>query len=200
MQFKHGNLVQTTISSLAASGLSPRRFEFEITETVLLSNTEEVLRALHQLRALGVRIALDDFGTGFSSLSYLRTFPFDKLKIDQSFLQDLVSKPESKAIVNAISALGRSLGMTTTAEGVETAEQLRLIREQGYTEVQGYFFSPPVTAVEAVRLLQKPDQFRDDSRPIPPSAVADVPVDAHCEHETGAALAMMYRRVAFRQA
>ena len=111
---------------------------------MLLVESELTLQTLHRLRELGVSISMDDFGTGYSSLSYLRSFPFDKIKIDQSFVKDLSAKEDSRAIVTAVIGLGRSLGMSTTAEGVETEAQLDLVREQGCTEVQGFLFSPPL--------------------------------------------------------
>ena len=141
MQFRSRNLVQAVISALAHSGLSPRRLELEITESVFLAETEANLAMLHQLRDLGVSISMDDFGTGYSSLSYLRSFPFDKIKIDRSFVKDLVERPDCLAIVRAISGLGRSLNITTTAEGVETDEQLDWLRAEGCNEVQGFLFS-----------------------------------------------------------
>src|SRR6202042_791781 len=113
VQFRSRNLVQAVISALAHSGLSPRRLELEITESVFLAETEANLAILHQLRELGVRISMDDFGTGYSSLSYLRSFPFDKIKIDRSFVKDLAERPDCVAIVRAISSLGRSLNITT---------------------------------------------------------------------------------------
>ncbi len=142
-QFRGSSLVQTVLSALEESGLSPRRLELEITETALLVDNEHTIATLNQLRALGVRIAMDDFGTGYSSLSYLRSFPFDKIKIDRSFIKDLCEKPDCAAIVRAVTGLAAALGMATTAEGVETIEQLRRIREQGCTEVQGYYFGRP---------------------------------------------------------
>jgi EAL domain-containing protein (putative c-di-GMP-specific phosphodiesterase class I) len=112
---------------------------------------------LQQLRELGVRIAMDDFGTGYSSLAYLQKFPFDKIKIDRSFVRDVMDKPESMAIVRAVTGLGRSLGMITTAEGVETADQLEQVRREGCAEVQGYLFSRPKPAHELGALLQQLD-------------------------------------------
>jgi EAL domain-containing protein (putative c-di-GMP-specific phosphodiesterase class I) len=120
---------------------------------VLLQNSEATLETLHELRAQGVRISLDDFGTGYSSLSYLRSFPFDKIKIDRSFVQELASRDDSMAIVRAVAGLGRSLGIVTTAEGVETEEQLELLRREGCTQAQGYLFSPPRPAAEVERML-----------------------------------------------
>jgi len=145
-QFKSDRLVETIMSALANSGLSAKRLEIEITEGVLLEESEKTLRTLHRLRGLGVRVSMDDFGTGYSSLSYLRSFPFDKIKIDRSFVRDLSSKPDGDAIIRAIAGLGKSLGMITVAEGVETSEQLQRIRDEGCTDVQGYFISRPVPA------------------------------------------------------
>jgi diguanylate cyclase (GGDEF)-like protein len=144
IQFKSPHLVDTVFSALAASGLSARRLELEITESVLLKNNAATLDILHKLRGLGVRIALDDFGTGYSSLSYLRSFPFDEIKIDRCFVSDLSeAREDALAILRAVAGLGTSLGIATTAEGVETKEQLERVREEGCTEMQGYFFSPP---------------------------------------------------------
>lgn len=153
VQFRNKTLVLAVVSALAASGLRPDLLELEITETVLMNNNEATLAALHQLRALGVRISMDDFGTGYSSLSYLRSFPFDKIKIDQSFVRDLAERPDSIAIIRAVAGLGQSFGMTTTAEGVETQEQLDQMRAEGCSEVQGYFYSRPVPASEIAQLL-----------------------------------------------
>ncbi len=143
MQFYGGDLVETVRDALAAAGLSPSRLELEITESALLEHDEHVLAALHRLRALGVRIALDDFGTGYSSLSYLRSFPFDKIKVDQSFVREIGKRPDCLAIVRSIADLAQQLGMTTVAEGVETQEQLDAVREAGCTEVQGYLLGRP---------------------------------------------------------
>ena len=153
VQFRNKTLVLAVVSALAASGLRPDLLELEITETVLMNNNEATLAALHQLRDLGVRISMDDFGTGYSSLSYLRSFPFDKIKIDQSFVRDLAERPDSIAIIRAVTGLGQSYGITTTAEGVETQEQLDQMRAEGCSEVQGYFYSKPVPAGEIAPLL-----------------------------------------------
>jgi len=153
VQFRNPSLVPAVFNALAASGLDPRRLELEITETVLLQDCEATLATLHRLRELGVRISMDDFGTGFSSLSYLRSFPFDKIKIDQSFVHDITDNAHSLAIVHAIATLGSRLGMVTTAEGVETIEQLERLRAEGCSEVQGYYFSAPRPANEVPALL-----------------------------------------------
>ena len=154
-QFKGMALVQTVVSALAAASLSPLRLELEITELVLLADSESTLATLNHLRSLGVRIAMDDFGTGYSSLGYLRSFPFDKIKIDRSFIKDICEKSDCSAIVQAVASLGAALGMATTAEGVETVEQLGQIRAIGCTEVQGYFFGRPRPANELPALFRK---------------------------------------------
>ena len=152
-QFRGDDLIDVVANALAASGLPAHRLELEITESVLLANSAETLATLHKMRALGLRIALDDFGTGYSSLSYLRSFPFDKLKIDKSFVWDGTADHGSKLIVRAIISLGKSLGMRTIAEGVETIEQLSLMRAEGCNEAQGFFFSRPVPATDIAATL-----------------------------------------------
>ena len=139
-------LVGMIARALAESGLTGERLEIEVTESVLLSDEAAVLGALHQIRAMGVRVAMDDFGTGYSSLSQLRSFPFDKIKIDKSFLRAGEDLAGQNAVIRAITALGASLGMSTIAEGVETVEQLQRIRNEGCGSVQGYLFSRPVPA------------------------------------------------------
>jgi len=155
VQFKSPGLVLDVTSALAASGLSARRLELEITESVMLQHTDEVLSTLHQLRALGVRISMDDFGTGYSSLSYLRKFPFDKIKIDQSFVRDVTDRPDSLAIVKAVAMLSSSLGMDTTIEGVETVYQFNMLKVEGCTEVQGYLFSKPRPARDIQKIFDE---------------------------------------------
>jgi EAL domain-containing protein (putative c-di-GMP-specific phosphodiesterase class I) len=155
IQFRSRNLVQTVIAALAHSGLAPTRLELEITESLFLAETEANLAMLHQLRSLGVRISMDDFGTGYSSLATLEAFPFDKIKIDRSFVRDIAERPDSVAIVRAISGLGRSLNISTTAEGVETVDQLDWLRAEGCTEVQGFLFSAARPASEISALLGK---------------------------------------------
>ena len=153
VQFRNPGLMQVIVGALAASGLNPTRLEIEITETVLLQNKEATLAVLHQLRALGVRIALDDFGTGYSSLTYLQSFPFDKIKIDRSFVKDITENSGSLNIVRAVAALASGMGMTATAEGVETREQLDSVTSEGCTEMQGFLFSKPLPAREIERLF-----------------------------------------------
>jgi diguanylate cyclase (GGDEF)-like protein len=151
IQFRNPGLMQVIVSALAASGLAATRLEIEITETVLLHNKEATLAMLHQLRALGIRIAMDDFGTGYSSLTYLQSFPFDKIKIDRSFVKNITENSSSLNIVRAVAALANGMGMTATAEGVETAEQLQSIASEGCTEMQGFLFSRPLPVAEIER-------------------------------------------------
>ena len=170
-QFKGNRLAEMVISALAASGLPPTQLELEITESVLLEETEATLKTLHQLRSFGLRVSLDDFGTGYSSLSYLRSFPFDKIKIDRSFVGEVTASANGAAIVRAIAGLGASLGMEITAEGVETQEQLDLVRREGCTEVQGYYFSPPRPAGDLADLMGSRLRNRKNvARAFPPTA------------------------------
>ncbi|WP_454761256.1 putative bifunctional diguanylate cyclase/phosphodiesterase [Caulobacter segnis] len=152
-QFRDRGLVRTVVSALAASGLPAQRLELEITESVLLQDSQANMQMLHDLKALGVRISMDDFGTGYSSLSYLRSFPFDKIKIDQTFVRDILEDSDAMAIIKAVLDLGSSMGIVTTAEGVETLEQLNALRGQGCAEIQGYFISRPAPASEIAKLL-----------------------------------------------
>ncbi|KAB2858513.1 MAG: EAL domain-containing protein [Sphingopyxis terrae] len=145
-QFQCPNLATIVLSALASSGLPAHRLELEITESIFISNLEKTLEALHSLRALGVRIALDDFGTGYSSLSYLRSFPFDKLKIDQSFVRDLTLDGNANAMIRAITTLADALGMETLAEGVEDEAQAAILRQEGCHQIQGYLLSKPIDA------------------------------------------------------
>lgn len=160
VQFKNRKLVDVVVSAVTEAGLAPERLEIEITESVLLHDGERTLETLHGLRKFGVRISMDDFGTGYSSLSYLRSFPFDKIKIDSSFVHDLSSRKDSMAIVRAVTGLGISLGIATTAEGVETQEQVDLLRAEGCDEVQGYLFSTPRPASEVEGLIAAQQKVR----------------------------------------
>jgi diguanylate cyclase (GGDEF)-like protein len=153
VQFRSRGLVEVVIGALATSGLRPGRLELEITETVLLADTEATLAVLHQLRGLGVRIAMDDFGTGYSSLSYLQTFPFDRIKIDRSFVKGVAEDIGSLNIVRAVAALAKGIGMATTAEGVETQEQLDAVKAEGCTEMQGFLFSRALPSRDIERLF-----------------------------------------------
>jgi diguanylate cyclase (GGDEF)-like protein len=159
-QFRSPGLLQAIVGALASSGLAPDRLELEITEKILLQDSEATLAMLYSLRELGVRIAMDDFGTGYSSLSYLQSFPFDKIKIDRSFVRDIAESTGSLNIVRAVAALAKGLGMTATAEGVETEQQLDTIRAEGCTEMQGYLFSRPLPAQEIEKLFLSPRHER----------------------------------------
>ncbi len=166
LQFATPGLARIVAAALAASGLEPVRLELEITEGALLQNSDDTLDTLYQLRALGVRIAMDDFGTGYSSLGYLQSFPFDKIKIDRSFIKDVSDGVGSLNIVRAVAAMARGMGMKTTAEGVETAEQLEIVRAEGCTEMQGFLFSKPLTAGELKQRYladRRPDKGRASS-------------------------------------
>ena len=152
-QFRRGGLMADIINALERTGLPPQRLELEFTESVFLPGSAALVETLHDLRRMGVGIVMDDFGTGFSSLSHLRSFPFSKIKIDRTFIADLASRPDSAAIVRAVIALARDLGMRTTAEGVETEEQLDFLREKGCVEGQGYLFGRPMTAADVTALF-----------------------------------------------
>jgi diguanylate cyclase (GGDEF)-like protein/PAS domain S-box-containing protein len=158
LQFRVGNLLSVVMEALNKSGLPARRLELEVTETLLLEKSTQVLATLHALRALGVRISMDDFGTGYSSLSYLRSFPFDKIKIDQSFVRDVAGNREAQAIVRSIISLGAGLGVTITAEGVETEAELSFLREQGCHEGQGFLFNGARPNSEVLGLLKASHQ------------------------------------------
>ncbi len=159
-QFRSPNLAQVVISALAASGVPPARLELEVTEALLLQDNEENLATLHLLRDLGVQIVMDDFGTGYSSLNYLQRFPFDKIKIDRSFVANLSNGNDvALAIVQAVVSLARVLKITAVAEGVETEQQLAMIKAAGCAEAQGYLFSPPKPAKEIAQLFPpRPEQ------------------------------------------
>lgn len=153
VQFRNPSLALSVATALATAGLSPTRLGLEITETVLLQQDQAIIDTLHQIRSIGVRISMDDFGTGYSSLSYLRSFPFDKIKIDRSFTRELGKQEDCAAIIRAVTRLGSSLGMLTIAEGVETREQLDILRAEGCDQVQGYLFSKAVPAASIPGLL-----------------------------------------------
>jgi diguanylate cyclase (GGDEF)-like protein len=155
VQFRSPTLALKIVAALAASGLPAHRLELEITEAVLIRDDEAALDILHQLSTLGVRIALDDFGTGYSSLSYLQRFPFDKIKIDRCFINDITEPDGSSCIVQAVVNIAAARHMTTTAEGVETQQQLELLRTLGCAEMQGYLFSPAKPAAEIRQLFHR---------------------------------------------
>jgi EAL domain-containing protein (putative c-di-GMP-specific phosphodiesterase class I) len=143
-QFSSPDLLAVIQRSLSTSGLEPHRLELEITERIFMESSETTLHALRRLKELGVQISLDDFGTGYSSLSYLRSFPFDKIKVDRTFISDLAGATEHVPIVQAVVSIARALGMTTTAEGVETVDQMQFLAAIGCDEAQGYLFSAAV--------------------------------------------------------
>jgi diguanylate cyclase (GGDEF)-like protein len=170
VQFERGDLYQTVADALARSGLPPRRLELEITEGLLLRDELATHEMLHKLRALGVSIALDDFGTAYASLSYLRSFPFDKIKIDRTFIRDL-EHPEQKecvAIINAVTGLARQLQMTTVAEGVENLDHVNTAVVTGCDEMQGFFFSKPVPADRVEEVLANDQSNEGRTRTNPP--------------------------------
>ncbi|MEM6463273.1 MAG: PAS-domain containing protein [Pseudomonadota bacterium] len=160
VQFQNDDLVQSVFRALAKSQLRPQRLELEITEQVLLQNCDKTLSILHALRDMGVRIVMDDFGTGYSSLSYLQRFPFDKIKIDRSFIADMSEKPETAIIVNAVASLGRDLGIAATAEGVETESQRDQVQAAGYSEMQGFLVSPARPVDEIDRMIDRDNKTK----------------------------------------
>nr|WP_245218885.1 EAL domain-containing protein [Rubellimicrobium aerolatum] len=160
VQFRSPRLFDSVAAALTQSRIDPARLELEITEGALLHDTDVVLEVLNRVRSLGVRVSMDDFGTGYSSLSYLQRFPFDRIKIDQSFVRGPGALDDKTAIVRAIASLGASMGMRTTAEGVETAEQMERMRAEGCTEVQGYLTGRPLSPEDVARRLAQP--------PLPP--------------------------------
>ncbi|MEE4155219.1 MAG: EAL domain-containing protein [Erythrobacter sp.] len=153
-QFSASGIAGTVLSALSSSGLAPHRLELEITESIFIADVDATLSTLHSLRNLGIRIALDDFGTGYSSLSYLRSFPFDKVKIDKSFVEDLGTTRNGHAVIRAITTLAAALGMETLAEGVEDVSQFEVLEREGCQNIQGYLFSRPVAAEAVAGLLR----------------------------------------------
>ncbi len=174
-QFRAPGLYEAVTSALADSGLAAPRLELEITESAMMQNWGETAGLLQRLKALGVRVSMDDFGTGYSSLGNLRKFPFDKLKIDQAFVRELTVNSESVAIVRAIVALCAALGMTTTAEGVETQAQLEILTDEGCTEVQGYLLSTPRPAADIPALLERFEATTPPARAVRRPAFAPEP-------------------------
>jgi len=159
-QFSGGNLVQTVAQALEESGLDSARLELEITESVMIQDLDSALSLLHRIKKLGVSISMDDFGTGYSSLGHMRSFPFDKIKIDQSFVREIGKKAESTAIIRAVTGMCDSLGITVTAEGVENLQQLDLLRAERCTEIQGHLVSKPRRAQDIPDLIS---DFKGDS-------------------------------------
>ena len=158
VQFARGSVLPDVLAALAATGLPPRRLELEVTESSMIKDAASALSVLHTLREKGVRVALDDFGTGYSSLSHLRSFPFDHLKIDRSFVRDAPERPDLRAIIRGATVLASGMQMQTTAEGVETKEQMRIVRALGCNSAQGYLFSRPVAAEQIPGLIASPPE------------------------------------------
>ena len=154
-QFKDKNLVQMIAGILEEAGIDPKCLGLEITESVIMENADQVLQTLTELNEMGIQLSIDDFGTGYSSLNYLKSFTIDKLKIDRSFVQDLVMDADDAAIVTAILAMAHSLGIRVVAEGVETAQQLEFLKQHGCDEYQGFYFSKPLPAEKAIEKLHE---------------------------------------------
>jgi EAL domain-containing protein (putative c-di-GMP-specific phosphodiesterase class I) len=165
-QFGGDALPMSVMTALAESGLPANRLDLEVTESVLLDDNRKPLPTLHRLRDLGVQISMDDFGTGYSSLSYLLSFPFERLKIDQSFVRARGDRAVTCAVLEAIASMGSALGMTTTAEGVETAAQLDAVRAAGCTDMQGYYLSPPIAAERICEFLRGRQTTEAQSREV----------------------------------
>ena len=163
VQFRSASLVDDILAAVAEAKLDPRRLELEITESVLLADTEHVLAKLHRLRDAGVSIAMDDFGTGYSSLGYLQKFPFDRIKIDRSFVTNMRERSNALSIIKAITDLGSCLGIATTAEGVETSEQLEELRNSGCSIVQGYLFSAAIPAKHVQAMIEEYNQSKKEA-------------------------------------
>jgi EAL domain-containing protein (putative c-di-GMP-specific phosphodiesterase class I) len=159
-QFSDENLLQDIDDALAASGMPPELLQLEITESMVMHNVGRAIELLDVIRSRGVRLAIDDFGTGYSSMSLMKKFPVDTIKIDRSFVQDLPHDAEDRAIAQAIISMGKALGLTVVAEGVETAEQAAFLREHACDEMQGYLFSKPVPAERIPDVLRAARLFR----------------------------------------
>jgi EAL domain-containing protein (putative c-di-GMP-specific phosphodiesterase class I) len=157
-QFADDDLVEDIAATLKSTGLQPGLLELELTESMVIQNTERAGRVLGEIKAMGVRLAIDDFGVGYSSLTHLKRFPIDTLKVDRSFIRDLPADAEDKAITEAIIAMGKSLDLTVVAEGVETAEQQAFLREHDCDEMQGFFFSKPIPGDAFAELLRERTQ------------------------------------------
>lgn len=159
-QLKHQNLLETIRKILEETGFNPEYLELELTESVIMHQAEKITETLHKLKAMGIKISIDDFGTGYSSLSYLKRFPIDKLKIDQSFVRDVTTDADDSAIVTAIIAIAQSLKLKIVAEGVETADQLAFLKSMQCDEVQGFYFSRPLSTDETTCLLRENQGFK----------------------------------------
>ncbi len=175
VQFRSKELIQAVREALAASGMPAARLELEVTESTLMKDVDLAVATLRELRALGVRIAMDDFGTGYSSLSYLRTFPFDKIKIDKSFVDDIGQRRGANAIIRAVTGIADSLGIETVAEGVESREQYQRVVQEGCDQVQGYLFSRAVSVRDLPEVVRRIDSDGGGGRNSPrQSGVGDL--------------------------
>jgi len=154
LEFRHKDFLSSVATILKETGMAPNRLEFEITESVLMHDVEASMKALVGLKVMGIRLAVDDFGTGYSSLNYLRRFPIDTLKVDQSFVRDVTIDINDASIVSAVIGLGRALGKRVIAEGVETREQLAFLKDHHCDEGQGFYFSHPLSAPDFCSLLR----------------------------------------------
>jgi len=159
VQFKQINFVESVAQTLLDTGLEPQYLELELTESILMEPTEKTFSTLNELKATGVRIAIDDFGKGYSSLGYLKRLPIDTLKIDRSFVRDIISNSDDRAIIRAIISLARTLNLKVVAEGVETHDQLTYLREQGSDGIQGFLLSEPMTPNSFIQLFEEEDQL-----------------------------------------
>lgn len=184
-QLRSPNLMPTIINALAATGVAAHRLELEITESVLMNDNQSNVELLHKIRSLGVRIALDDFGTGYSSLNYLRSFPFDKIKIDRCFVEEVDSREDCRAIIRAVTGLASSLGMVTTAEGVERDDQLSRLQLEGCVQVQGYLFSKAMPAASVAGRIEPPTRSSAKVRKIGDQSVRPEPAGdrTHVRHK-----------------
>jgi len=163
MQFKQKNFAESIAQTLLDTDLEPQYLELELTESILMEPTDTTFDTLNELKATGVRLAIDDFGRGYSSLGYLKRLPIDTLKIDRSFVRDILSSSDDRAIIKAIISLARTLNLRVIAEGVETHEQLTYLREQGSDGIQGFLLSKPMTPNSFRQLMKKEDQQRSYS-------------------------------------
>jgi EAL domain-containing protein (putative c-di-GMP-specific phosphodiesterase class I) len=159
LQFHSGKLIETVGRAINDSGIRANRLQLEVTEGLVIQDVERTFQQLEELRALGIQVLIDDFGVGYSSLSYFQRFPFDKVKIDKSFVDEIATSRTARAIVQAVVGLGSALGMGVVAEGIETEEQMRLLIEGGCTHLQGYLLSKPVSAHVFQQMLARPDDF-----------------------------------------
>jgi EAL domain-containing protein (putative c-di-GMP-specific phosphodiesterase class I) len=176
-QFRQRDLIDIVRRALDDAGIRASRLEIELTESAVMSNPAESAEILQQLSRMGVAVSVDDFGTGYSSMSCLHRFPLDKLKIDRSFINDLMSSSEAAAVVTGIICLAHSLRLKVIAEGVETLDQMEFLKSQGCDQYQGFYLSPPLTAEAYEKLLRAEAQALDDETASTHSRLAGIPPD-----------------------